>query len=266
MTGSGWSSRSTAPGPTASRATRPTSWSARCGRRSRRWAREPPGPAARLHATSYPHARGLGSSSAAIVAGLSLARGAGRRRPAAARRRGGLPARRRDRGPPGQRGAGVLRRLRDLRARRRRLLRRAVRRSTRGSAPSCSSRRTRCRPRSPAGCCRPTVPHADAAADAGRTALLVAALAGQPEHLLPRHPTTACTRSTARPAMPDIARRWSTRCAADGVAGGRLRRRPDRARVHRPGRRRRPLDGSGAPAGWAARTGSTSTRTAPGSR
>jgi homoserine kinase len=46
-----------------------------------------------------------------------------------------------------------------------------------------------------------TVPHADAAADAGRTALLVAALAGAPEHLL------AGTRdylhqSYRRPAMP----------------------------------------------------------------
>ena len=47
-----------------------------------------------------------------------------------------------------------------------------------------------------------TVPHADAAADAGRTALLVAALGGAPEHLL------AATRdylhqSYRRPAMPD---------------------------------------------------------------
>jgi homoserine kinase len=47
-----------------------------------------------------------------------------------------------------------------------------------------------------------TVPHADAAADAGRTALLVAALGGAPEHLL------AATRdylhqAYRRPAMPD---------------------------------------------------------------
>lgn len=47
-----------------------------------------------------------------------------------------------------------------------------------------------------------TVPHADAAADAGRAALLVAALAGQPEHLL------LATRdylhqSYRRPAMPE---------------------------------------------------------------
>ena len=47
-----------------------------------------------------------------------------------------------------------------------------------------------------------SVPHADAAADAGRAALLVAALAGQPEHLL------LATRdylhqSYRRPAMPE---------------------------------------------------------------
>ncbi len=46
------------------------------------------------------------------------------------------------------------------------------------------------------------MPHADAAADAGRTALLVAALGGAPEHLL------AATRDYLhqdyrRPAMPD---------------------------------------------------------------
>lgn len=46
-----------------------------------------------------------------------------------------------------------------------------------------------------------TVPHADAAADAGRTALLVAALAGQPEHL---HRATRdfLHQDYRRPAMP----------------------------------------------------------------
>ena len=48
----------------------------------------------------------------------------------------------------------------------------------------------------------PSVPHADAAANSGRAALLVAALAGQPEHLL------AATRDwlhqeQREPAMPD---------------------------------------------------------------
>jgi homoserine kinase len=46
------------------------------------------------------------------------------------------------------------------------------------------------------------VPHADAAADAGRTALLVAALAGQPEHLL-RATRDYLHQQYRRPAMPD---------------------------------------------------------------
>lgn len=46
------------------------------------------------------------------------------------------------------------------------------------------------------------VPHADAAADAGRTALLVAALAGQPEHLL-RGTRDLLHQEYRRPAMPD---------------------------------------------------------------
>lgn len=46
------------------------------------------------------------------------------------------------------------------------------------------------------------VPHADAAADAARTALLVAALAGQPEHLL-RATRDLLHQDYRRPAMPD---------------------------------------------------------------
>ncbi|WP_395692586.1 homoserine kinase [Nocardioides sp.] len=46
------------------------------------------------------------------------------------------------------------------------------------------------------------VPHADAAADAGRTALLVAALAGQPEHLL-RATRDFLHQEYRRPAMPE---------------------------------------------------------------
>ncbi len=52
------------------------------------------------------------------------------------------------------------------------------------------------------GCCRPTVPHAEAAADAGRTALLVAALGGAPEHLLPAT-RDYLHQSYRRPAMPE---------------------------------------------------------------
>lgn len=46
------------------------------------------------------------------------------------------------------------------------------------------------------------VPHADAAADAGRAALLVAALAGQPEHLL-RATRDFLHQEYRRPAMPE---------------------------------------------------------------
>jgi homoserine kinase len=46
------------------------------------------------------------------------------------------------------------------------------------------------------------VPHADAAADAGRTALLVAALAGQPEQLW-RGTRDYLHQGYRRPAMPD---------------------------------------------------------------
>jgi homoserine kinase len=61
-----------------------------------------------------------------------------------------------------------------------------------------------------------TVPHADAAADAGRTALLVAALAGAPEHLL------TATRDylhqeQRRPAMPESLG-LVDRLRADGLA------------------------------------------------
>ncbi|MCL8024793.1 homoserine kinase [Nocardioides bruguierae] len=47
-----------------------------------------------------------------------------------------------------------------------------------------------------------TVPHADAAADAGRTALLVAALGGRPEHLL-RATRDYLHQDYRRPAMPE---------------------------------------------------------------
>ena len=59
------------------------------------------------------------------------------------------------------------------------------------------------------------VPHADAAADAGRTALLVAALAGQPEQLL-RATRDYLHQQYRRPAMPDSLD-LVDRLRADGV-------------------------------------------------
>ena len=79
-------SRSRAPAPTTYRATSRTSSCARCARRSRRWASSRPACGWRA-ATSIPHARGLGSSSAAIVGGRQPGPGPGRRRQPAARRR-----------------------------------------------------------------------------------------------------------------------------------------------------------------------------------
>ena len=157
---------------------------------------------------------------------------AGRRRVATARRRPRSSASPPDRGPPRQRRARLLRRLHDLRSRRRaattpsdELLRRPA--PVEPASPPVVARaaRTVSRPRWPAGCCRPTVPHADAAANAGRAALLVAALAGDPTSSCGR-PTTCCTRTTARPAMPDSldlvdALRASGRCPRSSRAPGR---------------------------------------------
>lgn len=61
-----------------------------------------------------------------------------------------------------------------------------------------------------------TVPHADAAADAGNAALLVAALAGQPEHLL-RATRDYLHQDYRRPAMPDSLALVDA-LRADGVA------------------------------------------------
>ena len=101
-----------------------------------------------------------------------------------------------------------------------------------------------------------TVPHADAAANAGRAALLVAALAGRPEHCC-SPPATCSTRTTgARPCRQSLT--WSTRCAPTGRRR-RLRRRADRAGVHRrPGAAGRGLGDrprellARCPAGWSA--------------
>ena len=188
------------PAPTACRATSRTSWSARCARPSTAMGEQPPG--LRLACRNVvPHARGLGSSSAAIVAGVVP--GARRSSP------GGkllIATRRSSTSPPTSRATRQRR----------------ARRSTAGS--SISGRedghlyavRAGVDPRvsavvfvPPTGVERGRaraaarrVPHADAAANAGRAALLVAALAGQPEHLL------AATRDwlhqeQREPAMPE---------------------------------------------------------------
>ena len=96
-----------------------------------------------------------------------------------------------------------------------RLLRRARRGRPAGRRPWSSCRRPRSRPSVARGLLPAGGPHADAAANAGRAALLVAALAGQPELLLARRPATSCTRTTAsRPCRSRS--RWSARCAPTG--------------------------------------------------
>ncbi len=77
------------------------------------------------------------------------------------------------------------------------------------------------------------VPHADAAANAGRAALLVAALAGQPEQLLraTRDYLHQDYRRAAMPELPGAGRRAARR---------RARRRGVRGRADRAGVRRRP--------------------------
>ena len=103
--------------------------------------------------------------------------------------------------------------------------------STRGSAWSSSSRRTRSRPRSPADCCPPTVPHADAAADAGRTALLVAAARPAARAPAARHPRLPAPGLPA-PGHARLARP-GRRAARRRRRRDRVRRRADRAGVHR---------------------------------
>ena len=162
-----------------------------------------------------PHGRGLGSSSAAIVAGVSLARalvGGGSLLvdDDAAVRPG-----RRDRGPSRQRRAGVPRRAGDLGAASdgRFFAVPAVvdpRVSAVVFVPPTPLETTVARGLLPA-----TVPHADAAANAGRAALLVAALGGHPEHLLlaTRDWLHQDYRAPAMPESADLVRALR----ADGV-------------------------------------------------
>ena len=160
---------------------------------------QPPGLGLRS-LNAIPHGRGLGSSAAAIVTGILAARGLARdgARPAA-RRRGARPGRRPG-GPPGQRGRLPARRpdhLLDARAGPA-----AGRRPGNGAAPGRPARSPHGPPAGaggdPAGGLRAeeslatqtargalpaAVPHRDAAANAARSALLVAALTRIPDVL-----------------------------------------------------------------------------------
>ena len=196
-------------------------------RRSPRWAPSRPGcgsPAATRSRTPA----GLGSSSAAIVGGVALARAlvAGRRRLGSTTTRP-VPAGRGARGASRQRRAGGYGGFVISGTGGRRVVRRPARRRRPGRAPWCSCPPDPLSTEVARGLLPDTVPHADAAADAGRAALLVAALAGAPEHLLAGHP-----RLPAPGAAPpgDARLAGPRRPAARRRAGrGRVRRRPDRA-------------------------------------
>ena len=162
-----------------------------------------------------PHGRGLGSSSAAIVAGVSLARAlvAGGsllvdddRLFALAAQIEGHP----DNVAPAFYGGLVISGQRG-----RPVLRRPGRRRPAGQRRGVRAADRRWQTTVARGLLPDTVPHADAAANAGRAALLVAALAGRPEHLL------LATRDLLHqdyraPAMPDSAALVAA-LRADGV-------------------------------------------------
>ena len=188
----------------ACRATRPTSSSGRWARRSARWGDDAAG--LRLHVHQPHPAR----PRARLVVGGDRRRdrpGAGAGRPAGPT--GSTTARllalaNAARGPPRQRRArrcsagssSAARTTRTCGPTRRRV-------DPRDPAPSSSCRRPALSTEVARGLLPATVPHADAAANAGRAALLVAALGGAPDAAAPRRPRTSCTRPYRRPAMPE---------------------------------------------------------------
>ena len=157
-----------------------------------------------------------------------------------------------DRGSSRQRGPRPAGRVRDLRAGRGQGLGRASPRWSLPWAPSCSCHPTECRPQTARGLLPDHVSHADAAANTGRAALLVRALGGRPELLLPATEDFLHQRQRG-PAMPASLALVEV-AACPRCAGGDLRSGSQRARLHhvvrRPGgparRRTRRLAGDGA--------------------
>ena len=215
----------------------------------RRWAPSRPGCGSRCR-NVIPHARGLGSSSAAIVAGVALARAlvAGGRLllddDAAVRG-----------SPPTSRATPTTWRRRCSAASSisgredGRVLRRPARRSTRGSA-----RWSSCRPtRSSTEVARGLLPDDGAARRRGRQRGPGGAAGRRPGRAAraPARapPATTCTRSSASRRCPSRSP-WSTRCAPTAWRPS-SRRRADGAGVHRRPRRRRACS-TAAPPGWTA--------------
>ena len=207
---------------------------------------QPPGLALRC-ANRIPHGRGLGSSAAAIVSGMLAARaltdgGAGRLPLDAVLRLASRPGR-----PPGQRGRVPVRRADD----------RVDRRRRGGGDPAAPLHSVvpvvlvapePLATETARGVLPESVPHADAAANAARSALLVAALTSAPSALLEatRDWLHQPYRAGVMPVTADLVRRLRAgRCSRRGVRG-----RAVRARVPGPGRDRR-MDPWGSPAGSA---------------
>ena len=123
--------------------------------------------------------------------------------------------------------------------------------------------RRRCRTEVARGLLPDDVPHADAAANAGRAALLVAALAGSPSCCSPP-PRTACTRTTASPAMPESLALVDA-LRADGLPAVVSGAGPDRAGAVTDGEPATRCVARRCPAGWRALAVRRRPVTAPGS-
>ena len=219
------------------RATSRTSSSVRCAPPSTAMERAPPG--LRLTCRNVvPHARGLGSSSAAIVGGLALARGWSAAGGCCSTTTPCFRLAAEIEGHPDNVAPALLRRLRHLRARRRRLSTPSPPPSTRGSARSCSCRRTPSRPRSPAGCCRPRCRTPTRPPTRAVRRCSSPPWPGSPSTCSrhPRLPAPGAPRAghAASLALVDALR-------ADGVPAVVVRSRADGARVRRPRARPRRL-------------------------
>jgi homoserine kinase len=180
-------------------------------------------------ANRIPHGRGLGSSAAAIVAGITAARGLvlggmsdedalslateleGHPDNVAACLLGGLTIAWSDTAAPG--GVTALR------------LEPHAELAPVAIVPTTRLSTSKARKLLPA-----TVPHADAAANAGRAALLTEALTRRPDLLLPPR-RTGCTRTTARPRCGERPRR-----SRHSVRPGSPRRCPEPVRRCSPSR------------------------------
>ena len=209
------------------RATSGTWWCARCGRAFDALGGQPRGLEVRVRQPDPARPR------ARLVRRRDRRRrragaGAGRRRRGAARRRRGARA-----GQPSWRGIPTTSRACLLGGLTIAWMATAGARAVRldVDAPVCAGGRScparRCRPRRPAGCCPRPCRTPTRLRNAGRAALLVAALGAAARRCCSPPPRTGCTSSYRRRRCRVA--RAGRRAARRGHAGRGLRRRPDRA-------------------------------------